>query len=139
MVVPGFSAPAGSSFLILDNRSAASITGTFSGMPQGSRFGVEGLTFEISYQGGDGNDVVLTRVANPAASNVVAVVSAGQMVIQAQGFASVTYILQAAPHLNAPIPWQPIATNVANASGLLQFADADLPLHTQRFYRIASP
>lgn len=43
------------------------------------------------------------------------------------------------PHLSPPIPWQPIQTNVANGSGLVQFTDGDLPLNAQRFYRIASP
>ncbi len=53
-------------FTILDNQTANAITGTFAGFAEGSTFNLldtqssETFTFEISYVGGDGNDVTLT-------------------------------------------------------------------------------
>jgi hypothetical protein len=138
-VLVGFTPPVGSTFLILSNRSASPISGTFSGKAQNAKFAADGWLFQISYTGGSGNDVVLTRVAAPAASNFVASASSGQMQLSGQGFANAAYVLEAATNLNTPILWQPIQTNVANGSGLVSFTDPDLPLNAQRFYRIASP
>lgn len=59
----GFTPLVGSTFLILDNDAADAITDTFAGLPEGSVFMAGGLPFRISYTGGTGNDVVLTRVA----------------------------------------------------------------------------
>jgi hypothetical protein len=48
-----------SSFTIIDNRGAAPVSGTFTGLPEGASVQAGGSTFTISYRGGDGNDVVL--------------------------------------------------------------------------------
>jgi hypothetical protein len=52
-------------------------------------------------------------------------------------------VLEAAPHLNAPIPWTPIATNTANGAGIYEFIDAYADngnvLLPQRFYRVHLP
>lgn len=138
-VLPGFSPPLGSTFIIITNRSASPVSGTFSGKLQDAAFAAGGWVFQINYMGGNGNDVVLTRVEAPAVSNLVASATGGQVHLQAQGFAGAAYVLKAAPHLNSPIPWQTIQTNLANGFGLVQFADADMPLYAQRFYRVTSP
>ena len=39
---------------------AGAITGTFAGLPEGAKFTSNGRTYRITYQGGDGNDVVVT-------------------------------------------------------------------------------
>jgi hypothetical protein len=53
-------------FMIIKNDSTDAVTGTFTGLAQGATFVVSGVTFQISYTGGDGNDVVLTATAVPA-------------------------------------------------------------------------
>jgi hypothetical protein len=53
----------GSTFEILNNEGSAAISGIFAGLPEGATFVVNGMTFRISYVGGTGNDVTLTRVA----------------------------------------------------------------------------
>lgn len=58
----------GVSFTIFDNTSASSIAGTFAGLNQGDTFTVGANTFRISYQGGSGNDIVLTTSAIPEPS-----------------------------------------------------------------------
>ena len=66
-VVPAFTTPValGQQFVIINNDLADAITGTFSGLPQGSTITVSNYKFTISYVGGDGNDVVLTLTSIP--------------------------------------------------------------------------
>lgn len=45
---------------LIDKQSSGAVTGAFSGLPQGADIGLASL--EIRYDGGNGNDVVLTRV-----------------------------------------------------------------------------
>jgi hypothetical protein len=59
----GFSIPVGTALTIV---SAADTVGEFSGMPEGFSFNRAGQTFQITYQGGAGGDVVLTRLAATA-------------------------------------------------------------------------
>ena len=51
------------SFIIIDNDGSDAVTGTFTGMAQGATFVADGITYSISYTGGDGNDVVLVVTA----------------------------------------------------------------------------
>jgi hypothetical protein len=53
----------GSAFEIVNNEGSAAISGIFAGLPEGATFVVNGMTFKISYVGGTGNDVTITRVA----------------------------------------------------------------------------
>ncbi|MGD9723817.1 MAG: beta strand repeat-containing protein [Pirellulales bacterium] len=59
-----FEPVAGDSFTIIENDGADPVVGTFIGKPEGAVFYVSSLPLRISYTGGDGNDVVLTRVPN---------------------------------------------------------------------------
>jgi len=60
----GYSINEGDQFTIIDNLQATNIpiNGTFAGLDEGSQFVVDGITFSISYVGGDGNDVVITAL-----------------------------------------------------------------------------
>ncbi len=60
-VVPGPSFPLSSHFTILEKLGGAPIASTFEGLPEGATFSAGGQIFSITYQGGSGNDVVLTR------------------------------------------------------------------------------
>jgi hypothetical protein len=60
------SAAVGQSVTILVNHADIPVNGTFSELPEGAVFlAGNGQTFRISYSGGDGNDVVITRVLVP--------------------------------------------------------------------------
>lgn len=61
-VLPTFTGPVGTDFVIIENDGAEAVTGTFSGLPQNATFSAGGKTFRVLYNGGSGNDVVL-RVA----------------------------------------------------------------------------
>ena len=59
----GFRPAVGDSFMILRNDSTDAVNGTFLNAPEGAIFaGALNTAFRITYQGGDGNDVVMTRV-----------------------------------------------------------------------------
>ncbi|WP_244884921.1 Ig-like domain repeat protein [Singulisphaera acidiphila] len=58
----GFTPVGQDQFLIINNTGSAAISGTFAGLPEGATFVVSGEVFQISYVGGDGNDVVLTHL-----------------------------------------------------------------------------
>lgn len=51
--------------LLVDNDGADAVTGTFDGLAEGATVTVDGRGFVLSYAGGDGNDVTLTRDATP--------------------------------------------------------------------------
>ena len=50
----------GNTFTIIDNDGTDAVSGTFSGLAQGATVVLGNTTFQISYAGGTGNDVVLT-------------------------------------------------------------------------------
>jgi autotransporter-associated beta strand protein len=54
--------PIGTVFTVISNISANPIVGTFSNLPDGSTFTSSGNTYQVSYEGGDGNDLTLTVV-----------------------------------------------------------------------------
>lgn len=56
----GFQPTNGQTFTIINNDAADAVVGTFAGLVEGASFTDEGVTYRISYVGGDGNDVVLT-------------------------------------------------------------------------------
>ena len=140
----GFQATTNDSFMVLQKVSPGPIQGFFLNTSEGSIFGTSPNTFRITYQGGDGNDVVLRRVVIPGSTiSGITATTAEKMEILGQGQPFVTYILEAAPHLDLPIPWTPIATNSANDLGIYQFVDAyadqGTQLYPKRFYRVLSP
>jgi len=53
----------GDKFTIIQNDGSDAVVGTFHGLAEGATITQGGVTFTISYKGGDGNDVVLTRTA----------------------------------------------------------------------------
>ena len=64
----------GDTFTIIDNKGTSPVTGTtavmggtFKDLPEGAEITVGGVTFKISYVGGDGNDVVLTALNDSVA------------------------------------------------------------------------
>ena len=66
-VVPAFTTPVsiGQQFVIINNDGADVITNTFNGLPNGAQFSTGGYFFRINYNGGSGNDVVLTLLGVP--------------------------------------------------------------------------
>ncbi|HTK78126.1 MAG TPA: dockerin type I domain-containing protein [Gemmataceae bacterium] len=59
----GYAAAVGDAFRIIDNDGTDPVVGTFVGLPEGAVLTANGQDFLISYRGGTGNDVTLTRTA----------------------------------------------------------------------------
>ncbi|MEO1994656.1 MAG: autotransporter-associated beta strand repeat-containing protein, partial [Planctomycetaceae bacterium] len=62
-----FTPTVGDSFTIINNDGADAVSDTFSGLAEGDTLFVDGIPLEITYVGGDGNDVVLTFDTTPVA------------------------------------------------------------------------
>jgi autotransporter-associated beta strand protein len=58
--------PIGTAITLIDNDGSDPVTGTFANLPQGATLLAGGQLFRISYTGGNGNDVVLTRTGGPS-------------------------------------------------------------------------
>lgn len=65
----GYDIKKGDQFMIINNLqpSTQKVIGTFANLAEGTQFSVSGITFSISYVGGDGNDVVLTALSTGSA------------------------------------------------------------------------
>ena len=63
-----FAPVAGNNFILISNDGHDAVVGTFSGLAEGSTVTLGGRNFQISYVGGDGNDISLTA-ANSAPVN----------------------------------------------------------------------
>jgi hypothetical protein len=60
----GYAGSANVAYVLIANAGNDPVDGTFLGRPEGSSFNVAGAQFQITYQGGDGNDVVLTQLTS---------------------------------------------------------------------------
>ena len=66
----GYQPPAGQALTLI--KGATALSGTFhaatdgSNLPEGASFTVDGMQFTITYKGGAGHDVIITRQAGPA-------------------------------------------------------------------------
>jgi hypothetical protein len=59
-LINGFSPASADSFTLINNDGTDAVSGTFAGLPEGSIFTATGTEWLITYQGGTGNDVVVT-------------------------------------------------------------------------------
>lgn len=63
LVLIGNPGPVGTYKRIVDNQGTGAVLGGFRNLRQGATFSQGGMSFRINYSGGDGNDVVIKRVA----------------------------------------------------------------------------
>jgi hypothetical protein len=139
-MVLGFAAPVGDSFIILNNDGNDPIIGTFNGLTNGAPVVVGAGLFRINYFGGDGNDIVLTRIRLPIQFEYATRLANGQVQLRATGgFSGLTYTIEAATNLNSVVQWSNIGGATANAGGALVFIDPNSNLIPMRYYRAVSP
>jgi hypothetical protein len=139
-VTTSFTPEPGAVFMLIQNDSALPIAGTFNGLPEGSFLTINSAAYQISYIGGDGNDVTLTRIfAAPASQLFAPMLSGGVPTLSGQGVANAPYVLEATSDLNPPILWQPVQTNFSDATGAYLFVDTNATNFPARFYRVQSP
>ncbi len=128
--------PIGTAFTLIDRAGSSPFTNFFAGLPEGSRFTVtdyfgSNYTFQITYSGGTGNDVVLSRPL-PTLATLAPGSNPFQFRVLGQPYAR--YVIESATNL-LNSEWLPIATNVANGFGILNFIDTGTTSRSQRFYR----
>ncbi len=63
-LVQNFDPAPGNNFQIVDVTGTQPVSGTFKDLPEGAKFIRGGHTYTITYKGGSGNDVVITRVTD---------------------------------------------------------------------------
>jgi len=131
---------AGSQYVILSNDGSDAVIGTFAGKPQGATFTAGGAQFQISYAGGDGNDVVLTQLTAssqfpPPTLTVEALGLAQARVLWSTN--SVGFQLQSTPGLGQP-NWQPVPYAIVPVG---EFNSVTVPTTTNgvSFYRLVKP
>lgn len=73
----GYTPVLGDSFIIIHNAGGSAVSGTFNGLAEGSFFTNSGISFRITYAGGDGNDVVITRANVPVTRIVTTTADSG--------------------------------------------------------------
>jgi hypothetical protein len=110
-------------------------------------FLVDVSSFANDFSGGrfavavSGNSLLLNYIAAPLIyprfTNVV-VLAVGGTQLSGSGGAGQAYVLLASTNL-APATWLPLATNLADSSGIFQFTDPQATNSPQRFYRLTSP
>jgi len=76
-VLASFSQYGGSQYVIIENDSDDPVVGFFQDLPPGATIEVAGAQFAITYEGGTGNDVVLTAVPEPASLGLLLAGAAG--------------------------------------------------------------
>jgi hypothetical protein len=137
----GFTPALGDTFTIISNDGADPVSGTFVGLPAGALLTNGATIFRIAYNGGDGNDVMLTTTLGAPASTLTSITNLPSSFkhLTGQGVSNLTYTVQAATNLAAPITWTPLGAAIANSSGVYQFTDTNAPLFPRRFYRVVSP
>ena len=132
---------AGNEYVIIRNDGPNPVTGSFTGLPEGAMFSNNGAVFQITYQGGDGNDVVLVQQPAGGALQITGgwMLPDGVFQLTAQVVPHATYGVEATTNLITPVVWTFLGNAAANAAGQLQFTDPDAPLHPTRFYRLTHP
>ena len=68
---PTFTPSVGQAFLLVDNGGADPVAGTFNGLAEGALLVANAQLYQLSYVGGTGNDVTLTRVARIATTTTL--------------------------------------------------------------------
>lgn len=124
-------------YVIVKNDGVDLVTGNFAGLSDGATFTANGASFQIVYNDGDGNDVVVIQKSIPAGPQIGAVnmLVDGTFQITATGVPNAAYNVEATTSLTLPVTWMNLGNANANGAGLIEFVDVDSPNYPQRFYR----
>ena len=123
-LINGFVPTTDQQFLVIDNRGSNAITGTFIGLPEETVFTVGVRLFQISYVGGNGNDVTLTDVG-PSISDVTVSVVGGTFTYDGLAHGATSSSVTAADGFTAiPTLVYYVGTNISGTGSSLAPLDA---------------
>lgn len=138
----GFLPVIGDSFTIISAASGTASRLSFAGLPEGSTFTQGGFLFSITYQGGDGNDVVLT-VEDFATAEITTIsvdpgtgTQTGQNIISVQGIGTpgMKYSVEKSVDLQS---WNEVEFDIADQStGELTFTFTQPATLLKLFFRL---
>ena len=129
--------PTNTSFVVIDNDGADPIIGTFNGLPEGTTTAASGQPFRITYAGGTGNDVVLTRVnVPPSTFTGIELYGSNEVRLQGSGVSGVRYTLERTFSLDPPIVWFYVGPTTASNGVWTSVQSIGA---TQQFYRAVFP
>jgi fibronectin-binding autotransporter adhesin len=129
-------------YTILVNDGTDAITSVFSGLTEGSTFYASGTPFRITYQGGTGNDVVLTQLGLQEKPQIGGIkkLPNGHMEINGTGVPNLLYSVFASTNVAlASTNWLDLGLIQATPAGALQFVDPDATNFVLRFYQFVLP
>lgn len=115
---------------------AGPVNGTFAGLPKGASVTFSGQPFTISYTGGDGNDVTLTRASSPAMFTGGAEYSGAGFTFRGMGNPGARYVIEASETLR-PGDWERLDVFSVGGTGEFRWTDTNANRYLQRFYRLA--
>jgi autotransporter-associated beta strand protein len=122
---------------IIANDGADAVIGTFNGLAEGATITSGLIQYTISYQGGTGNDVVLTQISAPPAPQITALTKPGNGPAHLSGTGLVGYSYQVQANTNlATTNWVNLGSVPTDWNGGISFTDTNAPSHPQRFYRL---
>jgi autotransporter-associated beta strand protein len=129
-------------YTILVNDGSEAITNTFAGLTEGATFHASGTPFRITYQGGTGNDVVLTQLGLQQKPQIGGVkkLPNGTIEITGTGIPDLLYSVFASTNVAESVTnWLDLGLIQASPAGALQFVDTDATNYTARFYQFVLP
>lgn len=131
--VTSLPAAPGSSFAIVVNNGASSVSGNFKGLPDNSSLTIGGQPFRIHYAASAGNDVVLVPDALASSTQLSASPFGNNgFVLLGGGAGSASHTVQATTNF---LQWINVGSVTADAGGRFSFTDTNAGKFPYRFYR----
>ena len=136
----GFVGSVGNHYTIVRTDGTNPVSGHFNGLPESATVKLStGAVFRISYQGGDGNDIVLTQLVAVPFLHLPLLAGNGQVLVSGRGSPGATYTLEASSDLGNPAAWLSTGTLQADPDGSLSFTDLPPIPNASRYYRLHAP
>jgi len=143
LAVSGHPPDYGAPLVIIDNDGTDAAGGVFAGLPEGASFPLGGGMVQITYTGGDGNDVALSRVPPPAPAagefDIAGSLAGGgqpgapPVRYNGQGLPGFLYALEISPDLQN---WAIAVTGTAATNGAISLQWSPPAIPARRFFRV---
>jgi autotransporter-associated beta strand protein len=131
-----FASSVGDQFTIINNDHSDAVIGTFTGLPQGTNLYIGGQLFQISYTGGTGNDVVLTRLTTPPPPTIAIKTISSSSIVFSWPTNDPAFTLQSITDLSSN-NWTTVSPGPAIVGP--NYVVSNTPSGPRKFYRLIKP